>query len=1401
MSTRASFGGKLVGLHKVLSLVVTAVLIMPANLLSLQSVPTAQAIDFSLFNESFASTAVDVVGGWSDSDGAGEDARISIGTPFPGSPTTGHARLRKSASIAQTIDTTGYESITLNFDWKRDSDAEEADHLVVEWKPSADGAFLPLLDETLICTDDCDDVQSESFPLPGTADNTSIDIRFTGATSADTEEARIDDVLITAVPLEIQQIAIQVPVCGDAEIHQESEQCDDGNTEDGDGCSSQCTIEEIVPTFQCEEYTNDDIVACIGNTPSDEGCENFDFNDNQVIDLADVSEFLGLCPAEEKLTCDDYNYDAALACVGEPAEGECAQYDFNDNTAIDLVDVSELLEMCPLEEELTCDDYDYDEALACQNEDAVDECAKYDFVDDGTIGLNDISELLGMCPREETPQAYCGDRKIDDGEQCDDGNIFNGDGCNYLCQNEINQCDFPLLLDFDNLEKGTVVTDQYAAYGISFSAENNDANHPNKAVVFDTANPTGGDDDLGTPNSEYAGPGIGDGGLSNFIALFKSLIIGENDVDDSPADGLIDTPDDEATGGKLIVTFDEPVAVTYLDIIDIEEEGGTVKGYNAGDSEVFSKAIADEGDNSYQNVLVNQDEFDTSKLEVTLVASGAIDNLSVCLTHVCGDQSINGPEQCDDGNTENGDGCSASCQLEEGPMCEEIDENDQGWFGEYFNYPGVHPDMNIHESFWPDANHGDPLSDVNAWDTDWYDNDPYFRFSRVDSSLEFGGDFFPFDIAPEEIDHDHEFHFGVHWRGLVTVDAPGVYNASISSDDDAWIYVDGELVTDNAGIHQVATELVQMELTGSNVVDIYFAERHIFDSFFNFAFDDDISVTPLPPDCEPEGIMCEDLEYSEFSSCLNQLAEGECAKYDINENNAVDLADLGSILKECGDIDRDLICQDYYYEDFKGCMNKLVDDNPECALYDLNENNVVDLADLSQILQICRPAELTCDDYNLDTALACVGETAEGECAKYDFNENTAIDLADISELLNMCPADEELICDDYNTDDALACVGELAEDECAKYDFNENTVIDLVDVSELLSLCPLDQGPICGDEVVEEPEQCDDGNTESGDGCSAQCTIEEPTGETGTCSDQLDNESDELTDIDDPDCHTDGDAQNPDSYDPDLNEDTDDGEEEPTGGPVTTSSVSGGSPGSGGSAGLNIHTENLGQDSTTQVTITWFTNVQATSRVVYGTSSHDPITEVGPNYGYANSNTEDTSKTTFHSMVITGLTPETLYYFRPVSSDGSTTVRGIELTISLSEEPIVLGETFEGGVGGPEQEPSTGGGTPPAATGSTGGSVTGGSGQPEVLGLITDVQAQEEVDQPVDEEEGAVIETEPVPVAGVCQGLWIFPAISWLPFPWCTYWPVVLALIIAAIYYFITREKQDEQTPPPSGN
>ena len=53
-----------------------------------------------------------------------------------------------------------------------------------------------------------------------------------------------------------------------------------------------------------------------------------------------------------------------------------------------------------------------------------------------------------------------------------------------------------------------------------------------------------------------------------------------------------------------------------------------------------------------------------------------------------------------------------------------------------------------------------------------------------------------------------------------------------------------------------------------------------------------------------------------------------------------------------------------------------------------------------------------------------------------------------------------------------------------------------LVVASSALLGCPTAVEPVCGDEVVDEPEACDDGNAWGGDGCTHLCTAEDAAGE-----------------------------------------------------------------------------------------------------------------------------------------------------------------------------------------------------------------------------------------------------------------------------------------------------------------
>ena len=196
--------------------------------------------------------------------------------------------------------------------------------------------------------------------------------------------------------------------------------------------------------------------------------------------------------------------------------------------------------------------------------------------------------------------------------------------------------DCPPKLTFEEFAAGDIVTDQYAGVGITVTTSD-PANHP--AMIFDSANPTGGDLDLGTPNNDFGGPGVGGGGAfaaagQNSLPLGKVLILSE---DNDPSD-----PDDDAGSGMLVFSFAQPVPIESVGILDIDgdEQIGTVTAFDAevGGAVITSVDMQALGNNSYQDVSLGVSGV--RRLEVWFPSSGAVSSIVFC-PEFCVEEAIN----------------------------------------------------------------------------------------------------------------------------------------------------------------------------------------------------------------------------------------------------------------------------------------------------------------------------------------------------------------------------------------------------------------------------------------------------------------------------------------------------------------------------------------------------------------------------------------------------------------------------------------------------------------------------------------------------------------------------------------------------------------------------------------
>ena len=216
------------------------------------------------------------------------------------------------------------------------------------------------------------------------------------------------------------------------------------------------------------------------------------------------------------------------------------------------------------------------------------------------------------------------------------------------------QC--PMVLDFDfdaagnAILAGQDISSAYSAWGVDTivwtAMSMNPSTDLGDPIAFDSANPTGGDWDLGTPNQQYGGPGVGVGGASNMLPLGNILISAENDID-ANNDGLIDDPDDDAGGAWFVFQFDSPTCIFSATVIDQDanETPADLIAYDAAGNQLEWIDFSSSGNNGVETLDFSICGVD--HVMVDIYSSGAVDNLVLC----------NGgtPEVCD-GVDNDGDG-------------------------------------------------------------------------------------------------------------------------------------------------------------------------------------------------------------------------------------------------------------------------------------------------------------------------------------------------------------------------------------------------------------------------------------------------------------------------------------------------------------------------------------------------------------------------------------------------------------------------------------------------------------------------------------------------------------------------------------------------------------------------
>ncbi|AKF05542.1 DUF4215 domain-containing protein [Sandaracinus amylolyticus] len=375
--------------------------------------------------------------------------------------------------------------------------------------------------------------------------------------------------------------------------------CGDGTVQMGDG--------EI-----CDDGNTTDGDGCSADCRSDETCGN------GVLDEA----------ADE--VCDDGN-----TADGDTCRGDCASDYRCGNGVVDTTADG-------ASSDEVCDDGNTANGDGCSASCSSDESCGNAIVDLGAGEICDDgnTEDGDECSADCLTSFLCGNGDLDGAEECDDGNDADGDGCNASCQQE--RCGNGRVDAGEACDDGNDVETDGCQLDCTFTCSS-DADCDDGAVCngAEVCSAPGTTTSACAPAASPAPDGAACG--TGQICLTGGCVAsacGDGFTDASRGEQCDDVNTVSGDGCENDCTF---TCSSAADCSDGAVCNGPEVCMNAGS--VASRCAAG-----------------SPASNGTSCGGGQICIGGACTTAGCGDGVVSGAEQCDDGNTSNGDGCDADCR-------------------------------------------------------------------------------------------------------------------------------------------------------------------------------------------------------------------------------------------------------------------------------------------------------------------------------------------------------------------------------------------------------------------------------------------------------------------------------------------------------------------------------------------------------------------------------------------------------------------------------------------------------------------------------------------------------------------------------------------------------------------